>query len=122
MDFVEETTQRSKHTPIFGYSVAGEDPVVVAIRGELDDSTAPDLSAVLEDLTLFNRSIALDLSAVEYMDSTGLHVLEKTRAALEEVGGHLRVFSASDRVRRVFELSGMDQVLPLPARSAGEAS
>jgi anti-sigma B factor antagonist len=114
MDFVEEATQRSKHMPIFGYSVAGDDPVVVAIRGELDVSTAPDLSAVLEDLTLFNRSIALDLGAVEYIDSTALHVLEKTRAAVEEAGGSVQVSSASDRVRRVFELSGMDQVLPLP--------
>ena len=122
MDFVEKATQGSKHTPIFGYSVAGDDPVVVTIRGELDVSTAPDLSAVLEDLTLFNRSIALDLGATEYMDSTGLHVLEKTRASLEEAGGYLQVSSASDPVRRVFELSGMDQVLPLPARSEGEGT
>jgi anti-anti-sigma factor len=115
MDFVEEASQRSKHTSTFGYSVAGHDPVVLAIGGEVDLSTAPELSQVLEDLTLVNRNLLLDLGAVEFMDSTGLHVLKKASDAMQEVGGHLRISSASDRVRRVFELSGFDQVLPLPA-------
>ena len=119
MDFIEETNRRSEQTPVFGYSVAGADPVVVAVRGEIDVSTAPDLSALLNDLTLFNRSIALDLGAVEFMDSSGLHVLERTLGALREAGGHLQITSASARVRRVFELSGMDAVLPLPDHDGG---
>ncbi|HWC38362.1 MAG TPA: STAS domain-containing protein [Acidimicrobiales bacterium] len=120
MDFVEEGTQRSKHTPTFGYSVTGEDPVVLSISGEVDLATARDLSAVLDDLTLWNRSLVLDLGDVEFMDSTGIHVIEKVTADLQKTGGRLEISSVSDPVRRVFELSGMDRVLPLP--SAGDPS
>ena len=82
MDSFEEADQSPEQMPIFGYSVAGADPVVVAIRGEIDISTAPQLSAVLDDVTLSNRSIALDLGAVEFLDSSGLHVLEKALGCL----------------------------------------
>lgn len=114
--------QQPKEAPIFAYDVTGDDPVVVSVRGEIDVVTGPQLSSLLDDLTLCNRNLVLDLGAVEFMDSTGLYVLEKVSAALHKVGGTLQLASVSERVRRVFELSGMDKVLPLPLASDTEES
>lgn len=123
MDFIEETTERSKHIPIFGHSVTGDDPVVVAVSGEVDIFTAPELSATFDELiSAGNRNLVLDLSAVEFMDSSGLQVCMKAAEGVRQAGGSMRVSSASRRVRRIAELAGMNGLLPLPPTSAGTES
>jgi anti-sigma B factor antagonist len=106
----------SSHIPNFGYKVTGDDPVVVAVWGEVDIFTAPELSATFDDLiSAGNHHLVRDLSAVEFMDSLGPNLLTKAAADLEKAGGSLHVSSASHRVRRVVELAGMDGLLPFPA-------
>ena len=123
MDFIEETTERSKHISIFGHSITGDDPVVVAVSGEVDMFTVPELSATFDDLiSAGNRNLVLDLSAVEFMDSSGLRVFMKAAEDVRQAGGSMRVSSASRRVRRIAELAGMNGLLPLPPTSDGTES
>jgi anti-anti-sigma factor len=49
--------------------------VVVSVRGELDMATAPELQAVLGDLAAQRRGTLLDLSALQFLDSTGLRLI-----------------------------------------------
>ena len=108
--------QQPEEASDFEYVVSGEDPVVVTVRGEIDLHTSPQLSAVLNDLTLFNPNVVLDLGGVDYIDSTGINVLVRASAGLQKAQGHLRVPSVSERVRRVLELAGVDRLVPLPPR------
>jgi anti-sigma B factor antagonist len=48
---------------------------VVSLRGELDCQTAPELAAALAGATDGGRPIVVDLSELEFIDSSGLHVL-----------------------------------------------
>lgn len=83
---------------------------VVHAAGELDLHTAPMLRAELEKAIKAGALlIVADLSGVDFMDSTGLSVIVATVAALREHGGELRVVSTSDRITRVFTLTGVDR-------------
>jgi stage II sporulation protein AA (anti-sigma F factor antagonist) len=48
---------------------------VVALDGELDCQTAPDLGQALQRATRDGRRVVIDLSRLKFIDSSGLHVL-----------------------------------------------
>ena len=96
--------------PEFSVAVSQEDGRArVAVGGEVDLFTSPRLQAEVEK-QLARGAVLLDLSAVTFLDSSGIRVLD----ALMRRDGDLRV---SDRlaanVKQVLELTGMLDVLPL---------
>lgn len=88
--------------------------LTVSITGELDQSTAPELRATLAS-SLENPTdpILVDLSACEFIDSTGLSILVEAKRRLEEQQERFGVCCPADDVRRLFELTGIDQALDL---------
>ncbi len=88
--------------------------VVVAAIGEVDVFTAPQLDAELSRLTGDGRTdLVVDLSRVDFLDSTGLSVLVKTLKRVREADGRLDVVVTAERVAKVFRLTGLDQLIPL---------
>jgi anti-sigma B factor antagonist len=99
----------------FGYSVDGGNPIVVTMWGELDLYSAPKLAdAIGELIRRGHQEVALDLGAVEFMDSTGVRVLVGVFESLRDVDGQLLLQAASAPVRRVVALTGLDRLLVLP--------
>ena len=86
--------------------------MVLAVHGEVDLATAPQLSRAIERADAF-REIWIDLSATSFMDSTGLATLVGAYRSLAGGGRRLTVICPAGPVRRVFELSGVDQHLEL---------
>jgi anti-anti-sigma factor len=81
----------------------------LAVTGEIDVHTAPDLAAAMADAD--RPSLTVDLSQVSFIDSSGLRVLiEGHRRALES-GATLRLTNPSDTVRRLLDISGLDDYL-----------
>jgi anti-anti-sigma factor len=82
--------------------------------GELDLATAPLLESafdgVLEDDAA--EMIVVDLTELSFMDSTGVHLLLRMRAACEGAD-RLRVINGSRAVERVLEVSGVRAHLPI---------
>jgi anti-sigma B factor antagonist len=87
----------------------GARPVLV-VAGEIDSSTADKLMTALLGLhaQMDGAGAAIDLRAVQFIDSTGLHTLVRARDAL---GGKLVIRTPSEIVRRVLELTGVDFVI-----------
>jgi anti-sigma B factor antagonist len=85
--------------------------VVVTAAGQLDLATAPLLRDELVEVFLRGtpEHLVVDLGEVEYADSTGLGVLVGARRRLAAENGRMTVV-AHDRVRRVMELSGLNQL------------
>ncbi|MEU4402018.1 STAS domain-containing protein [Micromonospora orduensis] len=82
------------------------------LAGELDLSTAPELTAAIDRLTEAGESrVLLDLSDLTFCDSTGMAVFVRgdNRAAAE--GGWLRLTGAHGRVERVLRVTGLADVL-----------
>ncbi len=93
--------------------------VVVVAIGEVDVFTAPALDAELYRLIEDGKaSIVVDLSRVDFLDSTGLSVLVKALKRIREVDGTLDVVVTADRVAKVFRLTGLDALIPLHASVA----
>jgi anti-sigma B factor antagonist len=96
-------------------SVTGGDSyTVVALAGESDVYTYDQLRNVLESEA--SRGVALlvvDLSGLEFMDSTGVQILLDIRVMMNDRGGKLVLAAPQTTVARVLNLVGADQLTPV---------
>ena len=72
--------------------------------GEIDAHTSPALAAAIDEA---GPDVVLDLSGVEFVDSSGLRVLIDAHQRLADAGGGLRLVALSEPVRRLLEISGV---------------
>lgn len=87
---------------------------VVAVYGELDVATAPSLREKLISLVGDGAShLVLDLEGVDFLDSTGLGVIVSALKRVRTHGGDLRLVCTQARIRRLFEITGLDKAVPL---------
>lgn len=78
------------------------------VHGDVDLQSAPDLLAVLSAVVDSGRaSITVDLSAVAFLDGRGLSVLVRGAARFES--GRLALRGPSPMVRRLLDLTGLEQ-------------
>lgn len=87
---------------------------VITVSGEVDLATAPALRDVALPLVDAGRhDLVVDLSRVEFLDSTGLGVLVQLLTRVRAVDGTLRVVAPAERIAKVFRLTGLDQAMGL---------
>jgi anti-anti-sigma factor len=87
---------------------------VLSVAGEIDlDSVTHVADAVDEALEAGALELWLDFSSTEFMDSTGLHLLLETQTRLDSLSRRLAVICPRGPVRRVLELAGMAERVPL---------
>jgi anti-sigma B factor antagonist len=89
----------------------GTEPRRVVAAGELDAASASILATALDEATEAGAGIALDLSGVSFIDSSGLRVIAAEVRRSEEAGSPFAVSAASDAVRRIFEMTGLTSLL-----------
>ena len=84
---------------------------VVAVAGEIDVYTSPLLQErLVEVLRDGSSSIVLDLSAVTFLDSTGLGVLITGLKRCRSADGDLVLVTAQPNVLKVLEITGLNDV------------
>jgi anti-sigma B factor antagonist len=89
---------------------------VVAVSGEIDVASADAMRERLNQLVSAGRtSLVVDLTAVQFMDSTGLGVLVGTLKKVRGAGGSLDLVIDGDRLLRLFRLTSLDQVFTIHA-------
>lgn len=87
--------------------------VVLVVEGELDLATAPQLVAAAEDAlaSTSEGDVALDLSEVHFIDSTGIGAVIQVRGLALARSRRTKVCAASDMVVRVLDLTGLSEDL-----------
>lgn len=83
---------------------------MLTLHGELDVSSSP----VLEDeLRRVNGAalVIIDLTKLEFIDSTGLGVLVKTHQHMLDDGNRMVLIEGGGQVRRLLELTGLAEQL-----------
>jgi len=84
---------------------------VMAIAGEIDLYTAPRLQAEFTRLLENGPArIVIDMSGVEFCDSTGMNVLLSALKRMRERGGQLEVAAPRPAVRKILQVTGLDSV------------
>lgn len=85
----------------------------IRLYGELDVASATSVEDELELVEATDaRMIVLDLSGLQYMDSTGIALLLSAHARSRADGDRLTLIRGRADVQRVFELCGLAEVLP----------
>jgi anti-sigma B factor antagonist len=98
--------------PLLGIDVLRLDAsAVVALSGEADLSGASALRAALHNAVTWSSSIVVDLTALSYIDSSGVQELLRAKRDATDVGATLVVRGASGIVHRVFELMEVEKEL-----------
>ncbi len=92
---------------------AGDSATLIAVRGEIDMATAPQLrdllNRVIDEGTL---RVVLDCCELAFLDSSGIGVLVAARNRLGE-DGELVLDSPQAHVRKVLEITGVATHLSL---------
>ncbi len=101
-----------------------DDRHVVAVRGEIDLFTAPELKQKLTDAIEGGRTrIIVDLSETTFLDSTALGVLIGAVKRLRSRDGALVIVNTDQNIAKTFEITGLDQIFTiLSARSEAVAA
>lgn len=85
-----------------------DDVGLVAVSGELDYFTAPQLEAAIQSASNGQGpKLIVDLSAISFIDSTALGVVLKHVTRLAARGGSLIVVSNDPRIARLLEITGL---------------
>jgi anti-anti-sigma factor len=101
--------------------------LIVAVTGDLDIVTSPQLDDYLTAATREHRQIILDLSGVEFMDTSSLAVIVSHWKKLTAQGGTLALAGARYRYTKTLWITGLAHRLPLydsveEAAAAGEGT
>jgi anti-sigma B factor antagonist len=85
----------------------------IVLAGELDVAAADRVQHELERVEASDAlSIVVDLSGLTFMDSTGVRLLIQAQARSRADSDRLLVLRGPGPVQRVFELCGVDDLLP----------
>ena len=86
---------------------------VLAVAGEVDMDTAPELQAAIEAAGIRAFEIWVDLTETTFMDSSGLHALNAARAQLVLANRRLALVCPDGPVLRVLALTGLDEMFEI---------
>jgi anti-anti-sigma factor len=85
----------------------------VVVTGELDLAVADRFDAAIgAAIAEAAETVVIDLSALDFVDSTGIHALLRAHREAGARDLRLVIIPASERVQRLFRICAVDSVLP----------
>lgn len=96
------------------------DKTVVSVSGEIDVYTAPKLRERITALVADGHfHLVIDLTGVDFLDSTGLGVLVSGLRKVRLHDGSLSLVCTADRLLKVFKITGLEKVFAIHASEQG---
>ena len=94
--------------------LSNPEPNVLALEGEIDLHQSPRIKERFRQM-LESRPAALlvDLSEVEYIDSSGMAALIEAMQKVQAYGGRLALFGVRGNVESIFHIARLDQVFQI---------
>ena len=94
--------------------------VVMSVQGEIDLYTVPRLQRELAGVLAAGGPVRLvvDLSRVDFCDSTGVNVLLAAHRQARDTGGDLELAAPRPAVRKILQVTGLEAVFTVPDRPA----
>ena len=86
--------------------------LTVALEGQLNTMTAPELEAELGKDLGGAESLIMDFSKLDYISSAGLRVLLSAHKTMSSKGG-MKITHVNEIVREVFEVTGFADILTI---------
>lgn len=94
----------------------------IRIKGDIDHHSAVAMRTGMDSLLYKTRPkrLYLDLSSVDFMDSSGLGLIMGRYALLKELGGDLVVKNPCPGVERVIRLAGLERFVRVERKEAAK--
>lgn len=97
-----------------------ESTLAVKVSGEIDAYTAPQLREKLFPMSEKEGiKMVVDLSEVNYMDSTGLGVFVGVFKNVRAHNGEFKIVGLSERLQRLFEITGLADIIDINSQIEG---
>ena len=87
--------------------------ITVALKGELNTLTAPELKALLEEKLPETDSLCLDFADCDLVSSAGLRVLLNTYKSMKAKKGLMELVNIGPNFSEVLNITGLDAVFDL---------
>jgi anti-anti-sigma factor len=112
----DQRSDRSPEPAPFAVIVTplNDSEVRVSVEGELDLVSASELEENLKRELLASKDVLLDLSAMDFIDSTGLHAIVESVRTAKAVGRKLKLSAdLPAHARRLMEIVGLLPFMPI---------
>ena len=95
--------------------VARDGVMTVILEGEIDHHSAVSVRSQIDAkiYELRPRHLVLDLSRINFMDSSGLGLVMGRYALMQKTGGELALRSPNARIKKIFELAGLERIIKI---------
>src|SRR5260370_744020 len=91
----------------------GVSVVTISGRLALGGETEKLDAAVGKLLAQDQKKVVLDLTTLDYVDSSGVGMLVSCLTKVRKAGGDLKVAGANPRIRRIFAMTGVETMMPI---------
>ena len=94
----------------------------IMLEGEIDHHSAVAVRSAI-DAKLYEfrpRHTVLDLSKIDFMDSSGLGLIMGRYALMQKLGGGFSVANPNERVMKIFDLAGLGRIITVEKDSAAK--
>ena len=85
--------------------------VTLEVTGRLDSTTAPNLDAVISELSEDVKELVFNMAELEYISSAGIRVLLGAYKKMDSNQGVMRIEKANEMVCEIFEMTGLSQMM-----------
>ena len=87
----------------------------IKLRGEIDHHSAGAVRVSMDDMIKAKRPqrLMMDMSAVDFMDSSGLGLIMGRYSLMESIGGEAMVVDPSPATERIMSLAGMERMIKI---------
>ena len=89
--------------------------LTVTLRGEIDHHSAVSVRTEIDALIyeLRPQKTVLDLSEIDFMDSSGLGLIMGRYALMQRIDGELTLKNPNERIVKIFELAGLGRIVKI---------
>ena len=90
--------------------------------GDIDHHTAKNMREAIDALIIKNnpRELALDLSAIDFMDSSGLGLVLGRYKKQSDIGGSFKIINPSRRTMQILQLAGVEKIIKIERANKNE--
>ena len=87
----------------------------VILRGEIDHHTAVSVRSEIDALIYETRpkGVVLDMSEIDFMDSSGLGLIMGRYALMQKIGGEMILRSPNERIMKILKLAGLERIIKI---------
>ncbi len=95
----------------------------VKIRGDIDHHSAKGIRDKIDNAIFTKKPamIVLDLSVVEFMDSSGLGLIMGRYTNSLEIGANFLIYKPCAKVKKILELAGIERIMEIKGDDDYEA-